>query len=284
MGEQVRIGKERSSLHVYGDFALFEDERPSTRGQRERKIVGDHQLGLGKRGEKIRQLVTPKRIDPRCGFVEHENFRIHRKHRRHGSPASLTPAQVVRCLLRKPGGADVIEGLVDPTSDLDIVKTQVCGPEGDVVADPVHEELVIRILEDEAYPPSDLGERVIVQNEATDHDFAPLRAEQPVEMQRQRRLSRAIGAEQRHPFAGFDRDVEAIEDRVVFARVREGKVFDDNRSAHVSPTIVRPTTEASDGTAASNQSFRVVLASLKVGIVPLKPRAAMALWTRSPRS
>ena len=148
----------------------------------------------------------------------------------------------------------------------------------------MHKELIIRILEDEAHPPPDLGERVIVQNEPTDHDFAPLSAEQPVEMQRQRRLSRAIGAEQRHPFTGLDRDVEAIKDRVVFARVREGKVLDRNRCAHVSPTIVRPTAAATVGAAASNQSFRVVPASLKVGIVPLKPRAAMASWTRSPRS
>ena len=184
----------------------------------------------------------------------------------------------------QPGGADVVEGLLDATGDLHSVKPQVRRPEGDVVSDPMHEELIIRILEDEAHLPPDLGERVIVQNEPTDHDFAPLRAEQPIEMQRQRRLSRAIGAEQRHPFTGLDRDVEAIEDRVVFARVREGKVLDGNRCAHVSPKIARPTTAATVGVAASNQSFRVVAASLKVGIVPLKPRAAMASWTRSPRS
>ena len=35
--------------------------------------------------------------------------------------------------------------------------------EGDVVADPVHEELIIRILEDEAHPPPDIGERVVVK-------------------------------------------------------------------------------------------------------------------------
>ena len=191
---------------------------------------------------------------------------------------------MVRCLLCQPGGADVIKGLLDATSDLHNVKTQVRRPEGDVVADPVHKELIVRILEDEAHLPSDIGERVIVQNEPIDHDFAPLSTKQTVEVQRQRRLSRAIGAEQRHPFTGLDRDVEAIEDRVVFARVREGKVLDGNRCAHVSPTIVRPTTAATVGVAASNQSFRVRPASLKVGIVPLKPRAAMASWTRSPRS
>jgi hypothetical protein len=189
LGEQVRIVKELSSLHVDGNFALVEDERPSTRGERERKIVGDHQLGLRKRREKVRQLVTPKWIDPRSGLVEHENLRIHRKHRCHGCPASLTPAQVVRWLLRKPGGADVVEGLLDATSDLDIVKTQVCRTEGDVVADPVHEELIIRILEDETHPPSDLGERVVTQHEVAGHDLAPLSTEEPVEVQRQRRLS-----------------------------------------------------------------------------------------------
>ena len=177
-----------------------------------------------------------------------------------------------------------MEGLLDATSGLHSVKSQVRRPEGDVIADPVHKELIVWILEDEAHLPPDLGKCVILQNEPTDHDFAPLRAEQSVEMQRQRRLSRAIGAEQRHPFTGLDRDVEAIEDRVVFARVREGKVLDGNRCAHISPTIVRPTTAATVGVAASNQSFRVVPASLKVGIVPLKPRAAMASWTRSPRS
>ena len=176
-------------MHVDGDFALVEDERPGTRGQRKRKIVGDYQLGLRKRREKARQLVTPKRIDPRSGFVEYENLRIHREHRRHGCPALLTPAQVVRCMLCKSGGADVIEGLLDATSDLHSVKTQVRRTEGDVVADPVHEELIIRILEDEADSASDLSERLVPQNDSTDHDFAPLSAEQPVEVKRQCRLS-----------------------------------------------------------------------------------------------
>ena len=174
--EEIRIVQEGLGLEVEGDLALVENERPSTCGERERQIVGHDQLRLRKRREKFRQLVTPKRIDPRCRLVEHENLRTHRKHRRHGCPASLAPAQVVRCLLCQPGGADVIKGLLDATSDLHSVKPQVRRPEGDVVSDPVHKQLIIRILEDEAHLPPDLGKCVILQNEPTDHDFARWRS------------------------------------------------------------------------------------------------------------
>ena len=92
-------------------------------------------------------------------------------------------------MVSKASGADVFEGLVDPMSDLHIVESQICGTESDVVADTVHEELVVRILEDKAYPPSDLGECFVAQDEPAGYDLTALSAKKPVEMKRQCGLS-----------------------------------------------------------------------------------------------
>ena len=98
----------------------------------------------------------------------------------------------------EPGSANVNQGLLD---DERSPHRQAPGSlaRSDVVADPVHEELIIRILEDEAHPPPDIGERVVVQGESTDHDFATLRTEQPVEVQRQVVFPEPLGPE-RNPF------------------------------------------------------------------------------------
>jgi hypothetical protein len=61
-------------------------------------------------------------------------------------------------------------------------QAEIGGAEGHVLSHGGHEELVVRVLEHQSHPPSDLEQVVIGQLQIADPDHPPVGAEEPVDL------------------------------------------------------------------------------------------------------
>ena len=104
-------------------------------------------------------------------------------------------------------------------------QAEVGRAEGDVLPDPGHEQLVVRVLEDDPDAAADLGEIRPGDRQAGDGDRAGAGGQDAVEVEDQGGLARAVGAEQRHPFPGVDVQVDT-EQGLVSVRVGVGEAAD----------------------------------------------------------
>ena len=121
---------------------------------------------------------------------------------------------------------DAGERGVDALAQRVAAQPEVGRPEGDVGAHVGHEELVVGVLEDDPDAAADLGARARGQLEAADADRPVAALEHPVELQDERRLAGAVGAEDRDALADRDAQVDAGQGR---AAVRVGEA----QAAHV---------------------------------------------------
>ena len=151
-----------------------------------------------------------------------------------------------------------------PGVELVAAQAEVGRTERDVLAHRGHEQLVVGVLEDHADPAADLLEVLLDHRHPGDLDGAGPRGEDAVEVQHQRRLAGAVGAEQRDPLALVDVQVDA-EQGLVAVGVGVGQ------AAHVEDR-------------GGHQCSLPCPWGSSAGIVPSYPRASMARCTRSPRS
>ena len=68
--------------------------------------------------------------------------------------------------------ADLLQRLGDPLVELVAAQPEVAGAEGDVVADPRHEQLVVGVLEDDPDPAADLQQVALLDGQARDRHRA----------------------------------------------------------------------------------------------------------------
>jgi hypothetical protein len=179
-----------------------------------------------------------------------------------------------------PGGvghADGGEGPGDPLVELGAGEAEVGGPEGHVLADGGHEELVVGVLEDDAHAPAHLGDVGVVDAEAVDPDGAGGGPQDAVEVEHQRGLAGPVGPEDGDALAGRDGQVH-VPQRPVAVRVVEAdaRQFDGRRGRHRTTRAVRAVIHAASGqaTAGIHRRGRSVVAA--GGNRPVKPRESMA--------
>ena len=129
--------------------------------------------------------------------------------------------------------ADGRERLVDTRLAASSGEAQVERAEGDVLADGRHEQLVVRILEDEPDARTQLAERPVLDREAGDLELA-FAGEQAVEVQDERRLAGAVRAEQGDALAVLDVEVDPGERRVAV------RVAIDERRGWIAQLMPRP--------------------------------------------
>jgi hypothetical protein len=120
-------------------------------------------------------------------------------------------AEVVWCAVAEPRGVDRLERGGHPIVEFVTAQPEIRWPERDVLTDGRHEELVVGVLEHQPDAPSDLGEVDVDHLEAADLDAAGVRFVDAVQVQRQRGLAGAVGAEQRHALAVLDAQVDTVQ-------------------------------------------------------------------------
>jgi hypothetical protein len=131
---------------------------------------------------------------------------------------------------------------VDALVEFRSAETEIRRTERHVVADCRHEQLVVRVLEDETNLAPDLAEVLAVQTGPPDLDPttsgpACHRAEDPVQVQDQRGLAGTVRAEQRDPLPSLDSEVDT-EQRLPPIGIGEHQPLDLNRRSTHSPTTL----------------------------------------------
>ena len=177
-----------------------------------REDVGHHRAHQGRAG----------RVEHRGRLVQQQHARTQRQHTGQGQPLPLPARQVRRRAVERHLEPDGVERLAHPSPDLGPRHAVVLQAEGDVVAAPGQHGLRLRVLQQQAgggvaaRPGDGAGARRTGRH-AVDEQAALLLAgavlgavEQAGEPREQGRLPGAAGAEQQHPFAGLDLEVDVL--------------------------------------------------------------------------
>ena len=145
-------------------------------------------------------------VEHRRRLVEQQHVRTQGQHAGQGESLPLASGQrggEVVAAVRQPHR---LQRLVDALPDLVARQGEVLRPERDVASDAIGDDGVVRVLRQETEPPVDLG---LARHLAGDGG-----AERTGEGVQQRRLAGTAGAEEQHPLAGRDLEVE-VADRPV---------------------------------------------------------------------
>ena len=170
--------------------------------------------------------------------------------------------------------------LPDPLLDLRPGEPQVERAERDVLADRRHEQLVVGVLEDQADAGAQVTDVVVADAQAGDLELAAA-GQQRVEVQHQRRLAGAVGAEHGDALAVCHVQVEAVEARDA-VRVAEPQAGGVDRAAHAAR--IRVVSRVVASAPRKSASVRVKASVSRRGMFWLQPRASIARCTRSARS
>ena len=112
------------------DHPVREDHRALAQLQRIRQVVGDHEDRHVQAGEDLGEFPARGRVEVGGGFIEDEDLRPHRQHRRHGHSPTLPERQVVRRPVGILTHPHRLQGLNDPEVDLGRAEPEVPRTEG----------------------------------------------------------------------------------------------------------------------------------------------------------
>ncbi len=187
------------------------------------------------------------------------------------------------------GHAHRRQGVGDPDGQSTARQAQVGGPEGHVAVHGGQEELVVGVLEHDAHPPTYLTQVGLLHRQALDDDAPRTGLQDPVAVQHEGRLARPVGAQHRHPLPRCHPQIDAAQGDpsvgvgVVHAVELERRRLPGARG-HVTTATAAVASASSGMVAAGHHTGARSGAADVTGKRPVKPRAAMARCTRSPRS
>ena len=210
--QQRRVAEDRGDRSVGDDPACLQHHGARGEVADQSEVVRRDQLRLRQAAQQRDQVGAGSGRERGGGLVEREDRGPHREHRGDRDALLLAQAEAVRGARLVAAHPHLGEGGPRPPQHLVLDQPLVQRPVGDVVEHGRREELVVRIREEQPDLRPDRGEARVLQALAAHLDHA-LAAQQPVELQQQRRLARAVRAEQRDPLAGGDLEVDAIEAR-----------------------------------------------------------------------
>src|SRR5688572_31077085 len=188
------------------------------------------------RAERGEQLRPAARVEARGRLVEHEQPRLEREHPGERDAPHLASGQPERVavLVRLEAEADALHRRSHPAPDLLRRALQLSRPERDVVADGRVEELLLRLLEDEADHPAERArvEEPVAEVLAEDLHAAAVRAQQPVQVLHERGLAGPRVAHERDEVVRHDLELgtaerDRLERRPPQVRVPEVPHLDD---------------------------------------------------------
>jgi hypothetical protein len=155
---------------------------------------------------------------------------------------------------------------VHPVADRVAVEAEVEGAEGDVLGDGRHEELVVGVLEHEPDRRSQLAQ--VIADLQAGHLELPLPAQQPVEMEHQRRLAGAVRAEDGDALAVGHVQVEPVEPEHA-VRIAVPQPAGVDGAAHAASSAITRTGTSTTTRALTNAtSARPNASRASRGIVP----------------
>jgi len=213
------------------------------------QVVGRHDHGQLEACEQLDELAAVAGVEVGGRLVEGEHLGRHGQHGGHAHALALAEAQMMRGPLGRVTHVHFVKGLCDPTLYVGTVEVHVERAEGYVVEDGGHEELVVRVLEDEPHLQAHLFQPAVVHGDAADR-HSPGAVQQAVQVQKQRGLAGPVRADQGHPFARRNGQAYAPQGlRAV--RISEAQAFDGDHLTHART----PQAKSAAATATAQRPF-----------------------------
>ena len=229
---------------VGGDDAVGEDHRPRAQLEGVRQVVGDEQHRDVQRPQDVGELAARGRVEVGRRLVEHQDLRLHGEHRGDGDPAALAEGEVVRRavgVLRHPDRLERLRapgararrragrGSSGPKATSSRTVPMNSWSSGSWKTMPTRRRISSRLSLVTGSPETATLPR-------PGHQDA-------VEVQHERGLAGAVGAEQRDPLALVDVEVDAVQ-RLVAVGVGVGDALQvEDGDAHRTlghPPVVAP--------------------------------------------
>lgn len=235
---QVFVGEDGQRRTVGHDRPLVHDHGPRAQLGDELQIVGgDDFRGLDRPEQRLQQPLSPGIETPRR-FVQGQDPRPAGQEAGQADPLFLSAAQVMGGTPLESRKPDFRQSLPDDALDVPLPRTELPRAERNVLEDRGAEQLVLRVLEKQPDVAPDVRQIGFDHGQAVNPNrrAAPAVLRQdPVQVQEQSRLARAVGPDQAHglPFGDCQADV-AKGDAAVF--VGEAEVFHfDGGPGHFHP-------------------------------------------------
>ena len=175
--------------------------------------MGDDQHGLGRSGEVVGEARLRGLVEPVGGLVEQQHLGVHRKHRAQGHQALLAGGQAMGDPIGETREPEQVQDPLRVRPSLIRAAPQVEGTEGEVFEHRGTEQLVVRVLEQEADPGAHLEEvRLRPSRPAECQDLTPIRDPQSHQEMQQGGLAGPVGSDQGHPLPAPQAQVDPRQD------------------------------------------------------------------------
>ena len=242
--EERVVVEEVGQTAVGGEVAAGEDEGAAAERGGDLEVVCGDEHGFGPALQQLDDALSGAGVEAGGGFVEDEDRWFGDEDGSEGGQASFAAGEVVCGAICGVVEAEVIECLTGPALGVGGRVSVVEGAEGDVFEEGRQEELVVGVLEHEADPAADVPGGVVLDGGPVDVDAAGLGEEEPVEVEEEGALPRAVGAEERHALAWLDREGQVAQDGLPTG-VGEAEVFDAQAAHRRAEAVMAPTAAAS---------------------------------------
>ena len=184
------------------------------------------------------QAPGQRRRQQRRRLVQDQEPRAHGERPGYRDPLLLARREVLDGRLGDGLQAERFEGEEDPLLYVLAREAEVLGAEGHVVGYPRHDDLVVRVLEDDGHLLADRPAVGLIDRDAVDPDLALGRVLDRRQELDERALARAVVADDRDALPRLDGEVQAPQrrHRIALARpVGEGDAYElDHRAARPS--------------------------------------------------
>ncbi len=205
------MGHQFAHAVVVMDAAGIEHHRPVAELVEKEQIVADDDQGAGKVAQQVDEDRFLSGIEVGGRLVEDQHLRPHRQQPGQGGPLLLAVTQGVGRLADQIEQADLLQGPLGGDLRLPGRQPLVAGAEGDILQQAVAEQLIVRVLEEQADLQPGLSEMRPLQGPALVEDLAPVGPQQAAQLFDQGRLAGAVVPHQRQPVTGSDRKVDSLQ-------------------------------------------------------------------------
>ena len=179
--------------------------------------------------ETLHECHRTGRIEVGGRLVQHQDAGARRQRAGQGQALLLPAGEAPRPLPFQPVEPDLVEHLRDPRAHRRPRPGPVLEAEGDVVLDPLHHELAVRVLPDHADPCRDHGrpeapDLTIVEGEVTAHGRRDVARDEASDGQRERALAGPGWAHDEHRVARGQLERDAVQGQAIGAPMADREV------------------------------------------------------------
>ena len=172
LGQQGVVVEDLQGGPVGLDRPPVQDDGPLAELDHHVQIMAGEDFGVLEIAEQAHELAAGKRIEAAGRLIHDQDVRRHGKDGGNGHPFLLPTGKMIGRLFLQMGCTHLLEDGLDPLLDFIHRQSQIERPEGHIIKNGGHEELIVRILENHTHRTPDLRQGFLGEREITDANLA----------------------------------------------------------------------------------------------------------------